>query len=179
MLKPTVRLSLRVLCRSHDRAKKNFDLHFLLVAIRNLHNLIESFLPNGFSSLFKSAVLAFDRRPADRPLTFLIALDAGFKRSIEEHECGRNLIFPGQIKQFLPRLECQRRRINHAEAICHHPLFHNEVDNRKSLGVKALVTLVVANVRTRPIRRNDLGRPEMQLGKGGFSASRGATQHHD
>ncbi len=179
VLESSIRLTLRALCRSHDRAKENFDLNFLLVAVRNVHNLIESFLPNGRSGLFKGSILAFDRHLTDRSLTFLIALNADFKRGIEEHQRSRDLKSAGQIKQFITRLECQRRRINHTEAVCREPLLYNEVDNCKGLGIEALVTLVIANVGTRPIGRDNLCWPEMQLGKGGFSGRRRAAKHDD
>jgi hypothetical protein len=52
------------------------------------------------------------------------------------------------------------------------------MDQRKSLGIEALVTVVVANARARPIGRDNLGWPKVTLGESGFPAGCGSTQNN-
>ncbi len=158
-------------------AELNFNLD--VFQVRKFHDLVESFLANRRFGLLKGQVLALDDGPAHGALALGVALYASFQGHIENHQSRGNLEPLPQVEQILPCLRGQRSRVHHTQAIHRKPLFDKEMHQRKGLGVAALVTLVVADAGARPIRRDDLGGPEVTFGEGGFPASRRAAKHHD
>jgi hypothetical protein len=118
---------------------------------------------------------AFDDGLADGALALFVTFYADFQRRVEDDQGGGNLAFPGQVEKFLARRDGQRGGVHHAQPIHRKPLFYKEMQQCKGLDVKALVAFVVANEGARPIRRDNLRRPEVPLSKGGFPASRRAA----
>jgi hypothetical protein len=60
---------------------------------------------------------------------------------------------------------CERSRIHHTEAVQAQSQFREVADESECLGVKTLVTLVVTNASSRPIRGDDLRWAEVTLCK--------------
>jgi hypothetical protein len=75
------------------------------------------------------------------------------------------MVLSCQVEQLLPSLSGERRRVNHAETVQCEPLLYQEIHQRKSLGIEALVTFIVADEGACPIRRNNLGGPKVPFGK--------------
>lgn len=170
---------LRTLDGAHNGPEKDFNLDLFEFGLLEFHDLVESLLANRSLGLLKSFVLMLNDCPAYRTLTLFIAFDASLKRYVKKEQDSRNLAFLGQIEQVFPRLAGQRCGVHHAQPVHCKPLLYKEMHQRKGLCVKALVTFVVADEGARPIRRNDLRRPKVPLGKCGFSASRRAAQHNN
>jgi hypothetical protein len=166
---------LRTLRGLQYRPEKDFDLDPFQIAILKLHDLVEFFLMNRRFHLLKGLVLTLDDCPAHGALALFVALDASFQRHVEKYQSGRDLVLLCQVEQLLPSGSGQRCGVNHAESVRRKPLFYKEMYQLKGLCVEALVTFVIANATTRPIRRNDMGGSKVPLGKSGFPASRRAA----
>ena len=93
----------------------------------------------------KKAVLALNHRPPHRALAGLIAGDTDLQRNVEEKNHTRHAMLAGQVEQGLACLMCERRGIDHAEAVEAQALLDDEIHQCESLGGVALVTLVVAH----------------------------------
>ena len=166
---------MRALHGPHNRPEKDLDLDLIQIAILKFHHVVKAFLANRPLGLLKSLVMTLDDCPAYRTLALFITFHASFKRHVEKDHRGGGLALLGQIEQIFPRLAGQRRRVHHAEPVHGKPLLYKEMYQRKGLCVEALITLVVAHQRPRPIRGDDLSGPKVPLGKCGFSASRRAA----
>ncbi|MGA2985965.1 MAG: hypothetical protein ABSG32_19340 [Terriglobia bacterium] len=136
----------------NNRAEKDFDLDPFQIPIMVLYNLVESLLTNRLFALLKGLKLTLNDGATHGALALLVALYASFKRHMEEYQSGWNMVLLGQIDQVFPSRRGHRRGVNHAESIHHKPLFYKEMHQRKGLRVESLVTFVVANMGTRPIR---------------------------
>jgi hypothetical protein len=123
--------------------------------------------------------MALDDGPPHGALAFLVALDAGIQGHIEDQRHSRHLVFLCQVEEFPARRAGQRRRVHHAKTIQREALFHQEMHQRKGLRIETLVAVVVTDTGAGPIRRDNLGGPEVALGNMGFPAGRGAAQYND
>ena len=147
--------------RDADGPEDDFGLHVAHVRRAEFDDLVESFLPHAGSRLHEQFVLVLDGGPAYGPLTAGVAFQAGFERDIKEQGNDRHVKSSRQFEQVLAGGRSQRSRIHHAEPVDTQPLFHQKMKQRKSLGLVALVTLIVADEGARLIGRNDLRGPEM------------------
>jgi hypothetical protein len=174
-LKPSSGPNVGALPGSHDWAEEDFNLEMSCILVGNLDHLVKSLLAERRFALFEGSVLALDNGTAHRALALHVALHAGCEGHIKNQKSRWDLVPLGQIEQIFASLGGERRRVNHAEAVRREALLYDKMYQRKGLGVEALITLVVADVGTRPIRGYDLGGPKVSLGECGFPASRRAA----
>jgi hypothetical protein len=123
VLEPSRSLNAGAWRGSHYRAEENFNLNIFQIAVLKLEDLIKTLLANCRFGLFKGFVLTLDNCPAHGALALFVALDASIEGHIKKYQSGRHLLFLRQVEQVLPRLNGQRRRVNHAEPVQRKPLF--------------------------------------------------------
>jgi hypothetical protein len=169
----------RPLGLARHRAEDDFDLHVVEICVLKFHDLVKALLAQGGFGQLEGLVLALDDGPPHGALAFLVALDASFQRRIEDDRHSRHLVFLRQVQQIPACRAGQRRRVHHAKAIQREALIHQEMHQREGLRIETLVALVVTDSAAGPIRRDNLGGPEVALGKIGFPAGRGTAQHND
>jgi hypothetical protein len=137
--------------RLRNGPKDDLNLNFVQVGIAQFNDFVKSFLPNFRLRLLKSLVLALDHSTPNRPLTRLVTLDALLQRNIKKENHTGNLEPLCQLEAFLPRLGSERRGIHHTEPVQAEARFGEEVDESKRLGLKTLISLVVAHSCARPV----------------------------
>jgi hypothetical protein len=98
-------------------------------------------------------VLPLDSCAAHRPAlgllaAGLVAYHAGWQRYFEAEKHTRHPVSAHQPDQGPASVRRERRRIDHAQTIEAEPLLHNEVEQRESLRLKALVLLVITHQRS-------------------------------
>jgi hypothetical protein len=169
----------RVCGRPRNRTKDDFNTRLVQVFVVQLDDLVESFRANARLGLFKGLALAFNHGTSYRPLASLVPLEALLQGNIKEERDARDLILPRQVQQVLAGLGRERGGIHYAEAIQGETLLDQEMHERKGLGLKPLIALVVAYPRTRPVRGDDLRGAEVALRECGFAARRRSAKYHD
>jgi hypothetical protein len=165
--------------RLGDGAKDNLNLDFVQFFIPKFDNFVEPFLANFRLGLLESLVMALDHRTPNRPLARLVALDALLQRNIKKENYAGNVEPLRQFLVFLAMLGNKRRRIHHTEAVQAKAQLREGVYQGESLGLKALIPLVVAHPSPRPVRRNNLSGAKVALRKSRFSAGSGSTKQND
>ena len=165
--------------RLRNGAKDNLNLNLVHVFVAQSDDLVKSLLPDVRLGLIKSQIVTLDNGTPYRSLPRSVTLDTFLERNIKKEHHAGNPKSLCQFKVFPPMGRDERRRIHHTEPVQAQSQFREVVHESERLGLKTLISLVVAHSSPRPVGRDNLRGTKVTLRKSGLSAGRGSAKQND